>query len=45
MEKKKPTSAAKELEKTSLEEGSNGVVGKTNNKNNMVVVGLWRTMR
>ena len=39
-----PTSATKEVEKASLGEGSNGVVGKkTNNEKNKVVVDLWRT--
>ena len=38
-----PTSVTKELEKATLGEGSNGVVGKTNNEKNKVVVGLWRT--
>ena len=38
-----PTSATNELEKASLEEGSNGVVGKTNNEKNKVLVDLWRT--
>ena len=38
-----PTSATIELEKASLGEGSNGVVGKTNNKESKLVVGLWRT--
>ena len=32
MEKKMPTSATKELEKASLGEGSNGVVGKPKTK-------------
>ena len=35
-----PTSATKELEKASLGEGLNGVVGKTNNEKNNVVVDL-----
>ena len=35
-----PTSATKELEKASLGEGSNGVVGKTNNEESKFVVGL-----
>ena len=38
-----PTSVTKELEKASLGESSNGVVGKTNNEKNKVVVDLWRT--
>ena len=38
-----PTYARKELEKASLGEGSNGVVGKTNNEKSKLVVGLWRT--
>ena len=38
-----PISATKELEKASLGEGLNGVVGKTNNENNKIDVGLWNT--
>ena len=38
-----PTSATKELEEASLGEGSNGVVGKPNNENNKLVVGLFKT--
>ena len=38
-----PTSVTKKFEKASLGEGSNGVVGKTNNKESKLVVGLWRT--
>ena len=37
------TSVTKELEKASLGEGSNGIVGKTNNEKSNLVVGLWRT--
>ena len=37
-----PTSATKELEKVSLREGSNGVVGKkTNNEKNKLDMVLW----
>ena len=43
MEKKIPTSATIEFEKASLEEGSNGIVGKTNNEKNKLEVGLWKT--
>ena len=43
MEKKMPTSATKELEKVSLGEGSNGVVGKTNNEKNKLDMVLWNT--
>ena len=43
MKKKMPTSATKELDKASLGEGSNGVVGKTNNEKDKLVVALWRT--
>ena len=43
MEKKMPTSATIELEKASLGEGSNGIVGKTNNEKNKLDVGLWNT--
>ena len=35
------TSATKELEKASLGEGSNGVVGKTNNEKNKIDMVLW----
>ena len=35
-----PTSATKELEKASLGEGSNGVVGKTTTKKDMLDSGL-----
>ena len=38
-----PTSVTKELEKASLGEGLNGVVGKTNNEKSKLVVGLWKT--
>ena len=38
-----PTSATIELEMASLGEGSNGVVGKTNNEKSKLVVGLWKT--
>ena len=38
-----PTSVTKELEKASLGEGSNGVVGKSTTKKSKLVVGLWKT--
>ena len=38
MEKKRPTSATKELEKASIGEGSNGVVGKPTTK---IVSSIW----
>ena len=38
-----PTSATKEFEEASLGEGSNGVVGKTNNKKNKLEMVLWNT--
>ena len=38
-----PTSATKELDKASLGEGSNGVVGKTTNEKNKVDMVLWST--
>ena len=38
-----PVSATKELEKASLGEGSNGVVGKPINEKNRLVEGLWKT--
>ena len=38
-----PSYATRELEEASLGEGSNGVVGKTNNEKSKLVVGLWRT--
>ena len=43
MEKKMSTSPIIELERASLQEGYNGVVGKTNNETNKLVVGLWKT--
>ena len=36
-------SARNELEETSLGEGSNGVVGKTNNEKSKLDLGLWKT--
>ena len=38
-----PTSATKGLDKASLGEGSNGVVGTTTNENNKVDMVLWST--
>ena len=38
-----PTSATKEFEESSLGEGSNGVVGKTNNEKNQLDMVLWNT--
>ena len=38
-----PSYATKELEKASLGDGSSGVVGKTNNETNKLIVGLWKT--
>ena len=38
-----PTSATKELEEASSGEGSNGVVGKTNNEKNKLDMVLWNT--
>ena len=43
MGKKMPSCAAIELEKASLGEGSNGVVGKTNNEKNKLDMVLWST--
>ena len=43
MEEKTTSSTSNELEKASLVEGSNGVVGKTNNEKSKLVVGLWQT--
>ena len=42
-EEKTTSSTSNELEKASLGEGSNGVVGKTNNERSKLVVGLWKT--
>ena len=42
-EKKTRSSTSNELEKASLGEGSNGVVGKTNNEKSKLTVGLWET--
>ena len=38
-----PKSATKELDKASLGEGANGVVGKTKNEKNKLDVVLWNT--
>ena len=38
-----PTSATKELEKASLGEGLNGVVGKPTTKNDKLDMVLWNT--
>ena len=43
MGKKMPSCAAIELEKASLGEWSNGVVGKPKNEKSELVVGLWKT--
>ena len=43
MEKKMPTSATTELEKASLGEGSNGVVGTPTTKKNKLNMVLWNT--
>ena len=43
MEKKMSTSATKELEKASLGEGSNGVVGKPTTKKDKLDKVLWKT--
>ena len=40
-----PTSTTKELEEAPLGDGSNGVLGKTNNEKNKLVVGLFKTSR
>ena len=42
-EEKTTSSTSNELEKASLVEGSNRVVGKTNKEMSKLVVGLWQT--
>ena len=43
MEKKMPTYATNELGKHPFKKVTTGLLGKTNNKMNKLVVGLWKT--